>query len=278
MSELGDIEAAVIGVLEAIEVNGEPVFASVAGWSDPDPRRAAAAIVKQRQPAAFVMYAGRGRGGTKDGDIGEPTMAVLIAVRHLGGADAPRLGDGIASGGFDLVGRVLETLDGADVLTDRRLRAMNERVVSADERSVVYEQSYTVEPVGQTTAPTFGGAAIAGTDSVVRVAPGEVAVEAVEFAFPGIDGVFRHSACRRGREILWDGRLLADDDAALNALEATMEGFVGDSRPQAMVDPHGRTYADCVLDSFRRVGVRRRHPVTGRAVQEFEVRFTQLRT
>ena len=47
MSELGDLETAVLGVLESVTVDGEPAFAEVTGLSDPDGKRAAAALARR---------------------------------------------------------------------------------------------------------------------------------------------------------------------------------------------------------------------------------------
>ncbi|UCG16744.1 MAG: hypothetical protein JSV19_01650 [Phycisphaerales bacterium] len=276
MSELGDIESAIVSLLKSIEVEAVPVFATVRGYSDPDRKRAAAAIVRRRQPAAFVIYAGRTRAQVSHSIVGAPRITVLISTRHLGGADAPRLGDGEASGGFDLLGRAMQALDGAIVLTDRRLWALDEQVFTADERVVVYEQRYVVDRLCESSPPTFGGAVIAGTDSLVSVVPGDAEADAVAFAFPGIDGVFRHHLGLRGRRIRWDGQLRAATDPDLNTLEATIENYVGDPRPRALVDSCGRTHAHCVLESFRRTAARRRHPISGQALQDFEAVFVSL--
>jgi hypothetical protein len=276
MSDLGDLESAIITLLESIDVEGGPLFATVAGYSDPDRKRAAADIARRRQPAAFVIYAGRTRARIDHWIAGAPRITVLISARHLGGADAPRLGDGETSGGFDLLGHAMQALDGAVVLTDRRLWALDEQVFTADERIVVYEQRYAVDRLCESSPPTFGGAAIAGTDSVVSVVPGSAEVDTVTFAFPGIDGVYRHHLGLRGQRIRWDGQLRAATDSELNTLEAAVESYVGDPRPRALVDSWGRTHAHCVLESFRRTAARRRHPVSGQALQDFEAVFVSL--
>ena len=276
MSELGDIESAVVTLLESIETEGAPVFATVAGYSDSDRTRAAAAIARQQQPAAFLIYAGRTRAEVSPWIVGAPRLTVLISARHLGGADAPRLGDGETFGGFDLLGRTMQVLDGTVVLTDRRLWALDEQVFTADERIVVYEQRYVVDRLCELSPPTFGGTAIAGPDSVVSVVPGDAEADTVTFAFPGIDGVYRHHLGLRGRRIRWNGQLRAATDPDLNMLEAAVENYVGDPRPRTLVDSWGRTYAHCVLESFRRTAARRRHPVTGQALQDFEAVFVSL--
>lgn len=278
MSELGDLEAAVLGLLESVTVDGEPAFAEVTGLSDPDGKRSAATLARRPQPTAAVAFDGRTRAEVKESWIGLPRLAVFISNRHLGDSSAARLGDAETPGGFDLLGAVTEALDGAVVLGDRRLQAFDEQTVTADDRTVVYAQRYLIERTATASAPTYSGQAIAGADSIVSVELGETDRERVAFGFPGIDGVYHHDLGSRGRAIRWFGQLRADDDTSLNAIESAIENLAAAASPQTLGDPWGRSHPDCVLDSFQRKGARRRHPVTGQAVQNFEMVFRQLRT
>jgi hypothetical protein len=278
MSELGDLEAAVVGLLESVTIEGESAFADVTGLSDPDGKRAAAALARLPQPAAAVAYDGRTRADVKESWIGIPRLVVFISNRHLGDSSAARLGDAETPGGFDLLGVVTEALDGVVVLSDHRLQAFDEQTVTADDRTVVYAQRYLIERLASTSAPTFGGQAVAGPDSIVSVELGETDRERVTFGFPGIDGVYRHDLGNRGRSIRWSGQLRADDDTSLNAIESAIENLAAEGESQTLVDSWGRSHPDCVLDSFQRNGPRRRHPVTGQAAQNFELIFRQLRT
>lgn len=290
MSELGELESAVVGLLAGIDVGGEPLFRSVAGFAAADRRQAVARIGGLTAPAALVIYTGRergeagggrggvggGRGDAAFGVIGGPRVTVLVRAENLRGGEDVRVGDGSAAGAFDLLASVAAALDGAVVVTDRRLTVIDEQVVAADETHAVYEQRYAVERTPDLTAPTFNGVALAGAGSVVRVEVGDVESDAALFAFPGIDGVFRHRLGMRRRAIRWVGQLRAANDAALNTLESAIEAAVADPRGHVMADAWSRQFADCVLERFTREGPRRRHPRTGQAAQGFECVFGQL--
>jgi len=276
VSELGDLESAVVGLIAGITSGGGPAFRSVEGFSDADRRAGVAQVRRRVAPAALVIYGGRVRADVADSVVGLPRLTVLIAAANLRGDDDPRIGDGSALGSFDLLGLVMSALDGAVVVTDRRLSVLDEQVVAADETSVVYEQRYLVDRVTELSPPTFNGQVLAGADSLVHVIVGELAAETVAFAFPGIDGVYRHHLGTRGRPIRWRGQLRASDDNGLNTIETNIEAMVASPDSFEMVDSWSRTFADCVADRFVRTGPRRRHPVSGYALQPFEIHFTQL--
>lgn len=276
MSELGDLETAIVGLIAGLQDAGTPVFRSVEGFSDPDRRRALAYINGRPAPAALVIYAGRVRADVGQVVVGSPKLTVLLRAENLRGGPDVRSGDATSRGGFQLLECVMAALDGAVAFADRRLAAIDEQVVTADDTHVVYEQRYLIERVAEPAQPTFNGVALAGTDSLVNVAVGEAAVESVAFGFPGIDGEFRHQLGLRGRPIRWTGQLRAVDDVTLNAVEENLEASVADPRPHDMVDGLSRTFTDCVLERFVRRGPRQRHPVSGYALQPFELHFTQL--
>ena len=276
MSELGDLESAVVSLIAGITSGGSPAFQSVEGFSDTDRRASVAQVRRRLAPAALVVFGGRVRADVAESVAGVPKLTVLIAAGNLRGGDDPRAGDGTALGGFDLLGLVMAALDGTIVDTDRRLSALDEQIVSADETSVVYEQRYLVDRVTELSSPTFNGQVLAGSDSLVNVIVGELTAETVAFAFPGIDGVFRHHLGTRGRPIRWRGQLRASSDSGLSTIESTIEAMVASPNSFDMVDSWSRTFADCVADRFVRTGPRRRHPVSGYALQPFEIHFTQL--
>lgn len=276
MSELGDLESAVVSLIAGITSGGSPAFQSVEGFSDGDRRAGVAQVRRRLAPAALVVFGGRVRSDVAESVVGVPKLTVLIAAANLRGGDDPRSGDGTALGGFDLLALVMTALDGTIVDTDRRLSALDEQVVAADETSVVYEQLYLVDRITELSSPTFNGQVLAGSDSLVNVIVGELSADTVAFAFPGIDGVFRHHLGTRGRPIRWRGQLRASDDSGLSTIESTIEAMVANPNSFDMVDSWSRTFADCTADRFVRTGPRRRHPVSGYALQPFEIHFTQL--
>ena len=276
MSELGDLESAVVGLIAGLLDGGNPLFRSVEGFSDPDRKRAVAYVRGRATPAALVVYTGRLRVAVADSVVGLPKLTVLISAANLRGGDDPRVGDGSAKGGFELLASVMGVLDGTLVQTDRRLAAVDEQIAAGDETGIVYEQRYLVDREAELSAPTFDGVVLAGSGSVVRMIVGEASSEQTSFAFPGIDGVFRHHLGMRSRPIRWEGRLQAVDDTALNAIETQIEAAVANPGAFAMIDAWSRSYSDCVCDRFVRSGRRQRHPVSGMALQSFELHFTQL--
>jgi len=277
MSELGDVAVAVTGLLSALQSGGGNVFATVGFHQVAERRAAAVVIARQLKPAAFVLYDGRAARGRREALPTAASLAILLCVENLRGGDTALTGDTGHAGAFDVLELVSAALDGAIVESEYRLLLQDERQVAGDGRAVVFEQRYRVERLAEVSAPTFGGSAIAGSDSVVTVHLGSVMTESVEFGFPGIDGVHRHQTATRGRAIRWKGELVADDDAGLNTIEAELDRLTMEQAPATMVDAWGRSFPDCVLDAFERKGTRQRHPVTGKPVQTFELRFTQLR-
>lgn len=278
MSVLGDIATSVRDLLAGLQSGGAAVLATVKVHQVSERKAAVAEIGRLRKPAAVVLYDGRARGDLEAGAGAAATISLLLAVENLRGADSALLGGAGQSGAFDVLGHVSTGLDGAVVQTQFRLATLDERQIAADERMVVFEQRYRVDRVAELLAPTFGAAAIAGSESVVSVLLGPIAVEAVAFGFPGIDGAYRHLTGVKGRTITWKGQLRAADDAALAVIEADLERRVALGVVATMVDSWGRSFTECALESFERQGPRRRHAITGKVVQEFELVFTQLRT
>ncbi len=270
MSELGNITSSVSALISGITSESTPVFKTVLSFPDPDRRAGVAQVRRHVSPAALVIYAGRLRADVTDAVAGVPRLTILIAAEENRG-DAQ-----VGSVGFDLLDKVTSALDGALIDTDRKLLLLDEQIVDADGTHAVFEQRYLIDRVAELTPPTFNGVALAGNDSIVNVVVGDLVGERVAFGFPGIAGEFRHELGLRGRTIDWTGQLRAADDAAMNTVETTIESAVIDAAEYTMTDAWGRTFADCVCERFQRVGPRKRHPVTGQALQSFELRFVQL--
>ncbi len=275
MSELGDIESSVIGLIQAIQVSSADLFAEVKGFSNTAARDVVAGLRRELKPAAYVVYDGRASSDAFSVPA-EPKLSVFTIVESLRGGDEPRAGSALQSGGFDVLGELFTALAGSTIVIDRQLAFVDERVTAANDTSVIYEQRNSVLKLATTTAPTFGGSAICGSSSIVRVTIGDTQMEAQRFAFPGIDGEFQHALGLRGRPIVWSGQLRAASDSALSTIETTIEGLLAGSQPADIVDGFGRTFADCVLNRFVRKGPRRKHTIDGQALQDFELHFAQV--
>ncbi len=274
MSELGDIESAVVSLIQAIQVGGSDLFAEVSGFSGGSARQVVENLRRRRKPAASVVYEGRAR-ADEFGVPHDPDLSIFTIVESLRGGDEPRAGSGLAQGGFDVIAELFNALAGSVVQTDRRLAFAGERLIAADDKSVVYEQRYSVLKLVTTSAPTFGGQAICGTDSIVRVKIGDLEADSASFSFPGIDGEFVRQLGLRSRAITWSGQLRADDDTALSAIEANLEDLIAQALPADMSDGLGRTFEQCVLLRLSRRGGRSKHSITSQALQDFELLFAQ---
>lgn len=274
MSELSDIESAVVGLIQAVQVDAADLFATVAGFADTNVRDVVSHMRRELKPAAYVVYDGRGASDTL-GVPAAPKLSVFAIVESLRGGDEPRTGSSLESGGFDVLGELFTALAGSVIVTDRQLAFVDEKLIAADDTSVVYEQRYLVMKLATTTAPTFGGSAIAGGSSVVRVIVGDSEMDTQEFSFPGIDGEFQQALGLSGRLITWSGQLRAGSDSALTTIETIIEGLLAASQPADIVDGFGRTFKDCTLNRFARRGQRRKHTITAQAQQDFELHFAQ---
>lgn len=275
MSELGDIESAVISLIEAVQVNSVDLFAEVKGFSNTAPRDVVAGLRRELKPAAYVVYDGRASSDAF-GVPAEPKLSVFAIVESLRGGAEPRAGSALQSGGFDVLGELFTALAGSTLVTDRQLAFVDEHLIAADDTSVIYEQRYSVLKLATTTAPTVGGSAICGSSSIVRVSVGDTTMNTERFAFPGIDGEFQRALGLQARPILWSGQLRAASDSALSTIETTIEGLLIGSQPADIVDGFGRTFTDCVLNRFVRKGPRSKHAIDSQALQDFELHFVEV--
>ncbi|MFQ6048084.1 MAG: phage protein Gp37 [Phycisphaerae bacterium] len=266
MSQLAELENALVAAIGAISSEGSAVFASVSGFSGPLDGRLREMLQRQRKPAAVVAYLGQTTGAQR--------WAVVVSAEGLRGPDEPRLGSSDVYGAFELLRLLRQSLDGQTLGSGDRLALAEERLIAADERAVISQQTYEADR--PSAAPTFDGQAICGQASRVAVTVGPVEKETVKFGFVGIDGAYQHELGLRGRQIVWSGRLQAADSAALDAIEATLEGYVAEAGEHDLTDGSGRTFEHCVLESFERRSPRRVDPATGQTSEAFRLIFKQL--
>lgn len=276
MSELGDIESGVIALVEAVEHNGSPALATVAGWAAVDRRSAVEQARTLAMPAVLVSVGQRERAPIGLGGAADERVTLLIAAQSLRSADGARVGGVDSVGAFALADLVTLDLEAAVIASAWRLAMLDQQVVASDERTVVLEQRWAAERLVAFSPPTFGGVAIAGDDSIVSVQVGALGSREAAFAFPGIDGRFVHRLGSDSRSIEWRGLLRADDHDAMNALEAGIESLVAMGGAAEVGDSLGRTYSDCIATSYDRNGSRRVHASSGRVIQPFEIQFVQL--
>ena len=192
-----------------------------------------------------VLTVGRDTGEKELRRPGRHLLNVWLAERSLRSEQEGWGGGEEVTGLLTLAARVAEALEGSIVDGDRRLRLIDEQPVSGPVGLLVWEQRYALSRQAEMVAPTFGGRALAGADSEMRVELGPLVRAGSYFAFPGVNGVFERNLGLRQRSIIWRGRLRASDDAALNAIEADIEGELADGQAGAMIDAWGRSHGSC---------------------------------
>ena len=271
MSSWETIEQAVVTVLDGVSL-----LETVAGRSAQDRTLLTAAIVRERMPAAYVIATGREGSDQAYHRPGSPAIHVWLAARSHRNEDDARVGAVDVTGVFDLAEQAAGALQDLMIGADLRLLLIDERSIHSADGLTIWEQRYEVRRQSETTAPTFGGVAVAGADGVVQVELGELRRATSSFSFPGIDGVFEHSLGVRERPIVWSGQLRASSDSALNAIESAIEDEVHSGEAKTLVDAWGRTHDSCAARTFRRRGPRQRDALSGEALQDFELTFVQL--
>lgn len=270
------IEAAVRSVLAGLTQGESGLLATVKGQTWRERKAVLAALARERLPAAYVLTVGRDTGEKELRRPGRHLVNVWLAERSLRSEQEGWSGGEEVTGLLTLAARVAEALEGSIVDGDRRLRLIDEQPVSGPVGLLVWEQRYALSRQAEMVAPTFAGRALAGADSEMRVELGPLVRAGSYFAFPGVNGVFERNLGLRQRSIIWRGRLRASDDAALNAIEADIEGELADGQAGTMIDAWGRSHGSCVIKSYKRVGPRGRDELDGSALQDSEIEFVQL--
>lgn len=276
MSAWETIEDAVVQTLEELTLGESALLSTVKGCTSRDRKLLLAAMGRERLPAAYVITTGRDAGERTFRRAGSPVLSVLLAARSHRSDDEARTGGVDVTGVFTLSERVASALQDLTVGGTRRLLLVDERSLGGAEGTNVWEQRYEIRRPSASTAPTFGGVALAGSDSEVHVELGPLRRASSSFSFPGVDGVFERALGARARPIVWRGQLRVADHATLNAIESAIEEEVRCGQEKTMVDPWGRSHELCVLKAFQRRGQRQVDELSGEALQDFELEFDQL--
>jgi hypothetical protein len=276
MSTWETIESEVVQTLAGLMSGPSALLVTVKGRSIRSSKALITELQRERLPAAYVVVTGRDASDKAFRRAGSPMLSVFLAARSLRHEDDARTGAADVEGVFSLSEEASAALAALTIGQDRRLLLADERATVGEDGLNVWEQRYEIRRLSELTAPTFGGVPLAGADSEVHVEVGPLQRASSTFSFPGIDGVFSRHLGTRDRAIRWRGQLRADDDGGLNALEAAIEDALRDGTSQTMVDAWGRPHDACVLNAFDRRGPRQRDALTGQALQDFEIVFTQM--
>lgn len=272
MSDWSTIESEVVAVLAGLTVGSEPLLATVAARTVRDRKVAAAAIGRERTPAAWVMLTGREETSR---DAGCVQLSVLLATRSLRDDGEARV-DGLGVRGMWAVAQAAASALHDVVVSGWRLTLSGEKPAGGEEGTVLWEQRYLVARSISQSPPTFGGIALAGEGSRITVEAGTLNRASESFSFPGIDGAFERFLGVRERPIVWRGRLKAVDDETLNAIEGAIEGEIRAGRCATIVDAAGRSFESCIVKALKRRGSRMRDELTNEPVQDVEIEFAQL--
>ncbi len=268
------LETEILQALAALESEGAPLLATVKGRSSGDRKSLASAFLRERMPAAYVLSAGRTQRASDVMDTMQ--VAVWLATRSERGDDDARLGGADVTGMYPLAQEVLSALHDRVMPEDVRLRFVDEKALTGGDGALLWEQVYALDSAPRPAVPLFGGVALAGSSSRMRVEVGPLQRVATQFSFPGIDGVFERNLGTRERRIVWQGELRAEGAAALTALETAVEDELAKAQAKTVVDEWGRAFDACVLRSYARKGPRRVDARSGGVIQEAVLEFAQL--
>lgn len=274
MSELGDLENTMVSRLTAAEVSGSPVFQTVCGISGGYRVALREALRRVRMPAAYVAFIDQPTAPEVKPSVRGERFVVLVAERVLRVESDPRRGDVSSLGAFLLLEKAREQLDDYEPSPGLRLVNLHQKFIEADDRVAVYELLYRVWPIVE-EGLLFGGVAIAGSASRMSLEVGSIELEEEVFRFPGLNGAYRHLLTVLPREVVWSGRIRGQDDAAVNAIEADLEGAVLSQTVGDITGSSSRVFSNCVLTRYMRDGARRLDDDGQMICQDAELLFTQ---
>jgi len=275
MSQLSDLENALVSRLVAAELGGSPLFQTVRGISGGYRPSVREALRRERMPAACIAFIDEPTAPEVKASVRGARFVVLVAERVLRVESDPRHGDAMSLGAFTLLAQVRQELDDYEPLTDLRVVNLHQKFIEADDRVAVYQLLYRIWPVFE-EALLFGGDAIAGSDSRMSLEVGSIEMEEVDFRFPGINGGYRRAAGVMPREIVWRGRIRGQHDAAVNAIEADIEAAIMAQTVDDITSGSSRTFTGCMVERYVQVGPRRLDGDGQTVCQDAELRFSQL--
>lgn len=173
MSQLGDLENALVTRLTAATLAGSPVFQTVRGVSGGFRPAIREAIRRERMPAAYVAFTDEPTAPEVKTAVRGSRFVVLVADRALRVESDPRHGDVNSLGAFTSLEQARLELDGYEPVGGLRLLNLHQKFVEADDRVAVYELLYRVWPVPPEVlapaAPSFLQAFAGDSDDEVRL-------------------------------------------------------------------------------------------------------------
>lgn len=276
MGEWALIEDAVVSGLAGLRLNGRAVLATVRGCNWRDRKLLAAAIGRERMPAAYVMVTGRAESDKEYRRAGSPQVTVLYATRSERQADDARTGGVDTTGVFEISELAGRAMNGLALGDARWAMLVEEGPLAGDDSILLWEQRFEVRRGGEESHCMFGGDRLVGWASHVELEVAPLSRAVSRFAFPGVDGVFERLTGIRERPIRWRGQIRTSSGSALDAIELKMERLIQQGRVDHVTDGATLLFTPCVISSYKRRGGRRRDHVTDEVLQDFELEFVQL--
>jgi hypothetical protein len=275
MSTLGDLENQIVTRLAGGLLLGDPIFRSVKGVSGGFRPALRDALRREPMPAAFVAFVDEPSAPETQAEKRGARFSLMLAARMLRPGANPRLEE------IDSIG-ALEVIDQVRILMDFyappsgtiQFQRLQDRFLDADDRVVIYELLYRAWPA-LVAAFTFAGDDLVGAASSMMIEAQAIELSFAEFRFPGLAGAYRHNLGTRARTIVAGGRLVADDDAAMDALEADFQQRIATGQMGDIQVAGGANYTDCVLDRYERIGPRRLDADGSSVVQPARLIFMQ---
>lgn len=147
MSQLGDLENAIVAQLAKAEIGGTTAFEVIRGISGGWRAAVRDALHRERMPAALVGFTEEPTAPETRPALRGPRFVVLVAERLLRQGTDPRHGDAGSPGAFALLDAARAVLDGFEPEHDVRLENLHVKFIDADERTAVYELLYRAWPI-----------------------------------------------------------------------------------------------------------------------------------
>jgi len=121
---------------------------------------------------------------------------------------------------------------------------------------------------------TFGGTSLFPAPSTANFQYGEAPQARKDDGFPGVAGVIRTNLGQRARAIIQTGLLIASNHSNYASRVTTIRGYETSGEEAALVDEHGESNSNVVMDYF--LPGTKRTATDGSVLSRYEIRWVQL--
>ena len=146
MADLAAIESAIVIRLDDAEFNSDKLFALRAGASGPVRPALRQRLLRERMPAAYVVFLNELLDpATPLADQG-PRFAILLAARCLRPGGNPRHGIPEHAGVFDAIDATRTLLDDFESVAGTQMVPLAQHMLESDDRHAIAQITYLVKP------------------------------------------------------------------------------------------------------------------------------------